>query len=43
METASILPIVAVAAAAATLVVAAGLLLCRLIRQSGPGSFMWHD
>ncbi|GEM_PF-2474949 len=43
METASILQIAAVAAAVATLAVSAGLLLCRLIRQSGPGSFMWHD
>lgn len=43
METIPLLQMAAVAITGATLAVSTGVLLCRLIRQSGPGSFMWHE
>ncbi len=43
METTQLLEIAAASVVIATFIVSAGALLSLLIRQSGPGSFMWHD
>lgn len=43
METTLLMEIAATSVVIATVAVLGGALLSLLIRQSGPGSFMWHD